>query len=73
MRRTCNTHIANIGVIDVAIHVVSDNLVAATVEIFGLRELAAAVGERAKFFQRQRIKPQRFGGIDARAVPNFLQ
>ena len=44
-------HIANIGVIDVAIHVIGDNLVAASGEILRLRKLAAAVGQRAKFFQ----------------------
>ena len=66
-------HVADIGVIDIAIHVVGDDLVAATVEILRLRKLAAAVGERAEFFQRQSIKPQRFGRVDAGAAPDFLE
>ena len=40
---------------------VGDDFVAAAVEILGLGQLAAAVGERAEFLQRQRIKPQRLG------------
>ena len=65
--------IANIGVIDVAVNVVGDDVVAATVVSLRLGKLAAAVGERAEFFQRQMIKPQRLGLGNAFAVPDFLQ
>ena len=51
--------VADVRVIDVAVNDVGDDVVAATVEILRLGELAAAVGERAEFFQRQMIKPQR--------------
>ena len=65
--------VADVGVIDVAVNDVSDDVVAATVEILRLGELAAAVGERAEFLQRQMIKPQRLGRVDALAVPDLLQ
>jgi hypothetical protein len=38
-----------------------------------LSRVAAAIGERAEFFERQLVKPQRLGGVDARAGPNFLE
>ena len=63
--------VADIGVIDVAVHDVGDDVVAATVEILGLGELAAAVGKRAEFLQRQMIKPQGFGLVDALASQTF--
>ena len=66
-------NIANIGVIDIAVHVVGDDLIAAIIISRGLRELAATVGERAEFLQRQNIKPQRFRLGNAFAIPDFLQ
>ena len=65
--------IADVGVIDIAINDVGDDVVAATVVSVGLRKLPPAVGERAEFFQRQMIKPQRFGLVNALAIPDFLQ
>ena len=65
--------VADVRVIDVAVNDVGDDVVAAAVEILGLGKLAAAVGERAKFLQRQMIKPQGFGLVDALAVPDLLQ
>ena len=65
--------IADVGVIDIAIDDVGDDFVAAPVEILRLRQLAAAVGERAKLFERQLVKPQRLGGVDALSVPDFLE
>ena len=66
-------HIADIGVIDVAIHVVGDDLVAASVEILRLRELTAAVGQHTQFFQRPGVKPRRLGRINAGTAPNLLE
>src|ERR1035438_8349649 len=65
--------VADVGVIDVAVNDVGDDVVAAPVEILCLGELAAAVGERAEFLQRQMIKPQRLALVDALAVPRLLQ
>ena len=65
--------VADVGVIDVAVNDVGDDVVAASVEILRLGQLAAAVGERAEFLQRQMIKPQRLGRVDAPAVPDLLQ
>ena len=64
--------IADVRVIDVAVNDVGDDVVAATVEILRLGELAAAVGERAEFLQRQMIKPQRLALVNALAIPDFL-
>lgn len=64
--------IADVRVIHIAINVVGDDLVAATVVGLGLGELAAAVGERAEFFERQRPKPFRVSLVDALTVPDFL-
>ena len=36
-------------------------------------QLAAAVGERAKFFERPMVKAQGLGPVDAPAVPDFLE
>ena len=66
-------NIANIGVIDVAVDVVSDDFIAATVIGGRLGELAAAVGERAEFFEGQTIQTQGLGLVDPLAVPHFLQ
>ena len=65
--------VADVRVVDVAVNDVGDDLVAAAVVGAGLGELAAAVGQRAEFFERQVIKPQRLGPVDALAVPDFLQ
>ena len=65
--------IADVGIVDVAVNLVGDDVIAAAVEILCLGQLPAAVGERAEFFQRQMIKPQRLGLVDAPAVPNLLQ
>ena len=65
--------VADVGVIDIAVNDVGDDVVAAAVEILRLGQLPAAVGERAELFERQGIKPQRLGRVDAPAVPNFLQ
>ncbi len=65
--------IADVGVIDVAVNDVGDDVVAAPVEILRLGQLPAAVGERAEFLQRQMIQPQGLGRVDAPAVPDFLE
>ena len=65
--------VADVGVVDVAVNDVGDDVVAAAVEVLGLCELAAAVGERAEFFEWQMIKPQGLVLIDTFALPNLLQ
>ena len=65
--------VADVGVIDVAVNDVGDDVIAATGEILRLGELAAAVGQRAEFLQRQMIKPQRLALVDALALPHFLE
>ena len=65
--------IADVRVIDVAVDVVSNDFVAMAVVGGGLGEPAAAVGERAKLLQRQGVKAQGLGGVDPRAVPDFMQ
>ena len=65
--------IADVGVIHVAIHVVGDELVAASAVGIFLRKLAAMVGERAEFFERQGVKAFGLRAVNALAVPDFLQ
>ena len=66
-------HVANIGVIDVAIDDVSDDVVAASGVSRGLRQFAAAMRERAEFLERQMIQAQRLGGRDPAAGPHLLE
>ena len=66
-------HIADVGVVDVAINDVGDDLVAAPVVSAGPGELAPPVGQRAQLLQRQMIKPQRLGLVDAPPIPDLLQ
>jgi len=65
--------IADVRVIHIAVDDVGDDVVAAAGEILRLRQLPATIRERAELFERQLIKPQRFGRIDAPAVPNSLE
>ena len=65
--------VADVGVIDVAINDVSDDFVATTIVGIFPGNLTSPVGERAEFFERQMIKPQRVGLLDALAVPDFLE
>ena len=65
--------VADVRVIDVAINDVGDDFVPAPIERGFLRQLPASIRQRAEFFQRQMIKSQRFSGINALSVPNFLQ
>ena len=64
--------IADIGVIDVAIDDVGDDLVAAAIVQIFSQAVTPPVGQRAQFLQRQMIKPQRLGSVDTPAVPDFL-
>ena len=66
-------HIAHVGVVDVPVHDVGDDLVAAPVEIRRLGQLPPPVSERAELFERQGIKALRLGGVDAPAGPDFLE
>ena len=66
-------HVADVGVVDVPIDDVGDDLVAAAVVSGGPGELAPPVGQRAEFFERQMIEPQRLGLVDALPIPDLLQ
>jgi hypothetical protein len=65
--------VADVGVIDIAIDDVGDDLVAAPAVGRGTQQLPATVGQSAEFFQRERVKPAGFLAVDAVAVPDFLQ
>jgi len=65
--------IANIRVVDIAVNDVGGDFVAAPIEVSGLGELAAAVGQGAEFLQRQVIKTEGLGAVDAFSIPNPLQ
>ena len=66
-------NIADVGVIDVAINDVGDDFVPAIFVSRFLSELATSIRQRAEFFERQMIKPQRLVLINALSVPNFLE
>lgn len=65
--------VADVRVVDVAVHDVGDDLVAAPTVRCGAVELAAAVGQRAQFLQRQGVEAEGLGGVNAPAVPDFLE
>lgn len=64
--------VADVGVVDVAIDDVGGDFVAATVEVGGFGELAAAIGEGAEFFEGKMVKAEGFVAGYARAIPNPL-
>jgi hypothetical protein len=65
--------VADVGVVDVAVNDVGDDLVAASAVGRGAVELAAAVGQRAQLIQGQRVEPPRLGGVNAPAIPDLLE
>ncbi len=65
-------HIANVGVIDVAVRNVGHDLAPASAVTFFLGEISPHIGQRAQFFQRQRIKLKRFLGRDSSAFEHFV-
>ncbi len=65
--------VADVGIVDVAVNDIGDDLVAAALIRIGAGESAAAIGQRGQFFERQAIQPQRVGLIDALAIPDSLQ
>src|SRR6185503_20974659 len=66
-------NIANVGVIDIPVNDVGDDIIAAPLISVGFGKLTPAVRKCAKFFQRQTVETQRFRRIDPMAIPNFLQ
>ena len=66
-------NVADIGVVDVAVNDVGDDVIASVVVGMCLGELATSVGERAEFFQRELGKTLCFFRVDAFAIPNFLE
>jgi len=65
-------NVADVRVIDIAIDIEGDDVVAAPGVGGGFGELAAAVGERAEFLQRQIIEPAGLGLVNALTSPNLL-
>ena len=65
--------IADVGVVDIAVHDVGDDPVAAAVVGRRAGQLAAAMGQHAQFLKRQPVKPPRPGLINSPAAPDFLQ
>ena len=64
--------VANVGVIDVAIDDISDDLAPAAVVAFFLREIAPRIGQRPQLSERPAIKLKRLRAGNALAGENFL-
>ena len=65
-------HVADVGVVYIAIDVVGGDLIAAPVVGIGLGQAAAAIRQRAQLRQRQLVQPRRLVAAHAFAIPNFL-
>ena len=65
-------NVADIGVIDVAIDDVGDDLAAPVPIMFFFREVAPRVGQRAELRERPAVKRERLRRRDASAAENFL-
>jgi hypothetical protein len=65
--------VANVGVVDVPIDDIGDDFAAAPVVGAGAGNLASPVGQRAEFFERQMIQPQRLDLVDALSIPDLVQ
>ncbi len=65
--------VADVGIVDVAVNDIGDDLVPAALIRIGAGDLAAAVRQRGQFFERHAIQPQRVGLIDALTIPDSLQ
>ena len=65
--------VADVRVVDVAINNVGDDAIALAAVRRAAMQLPPPVCQRAQFFQRQRREPPGVIGIDAPAVPDFLQ
>ncbi|OQB90300.1 MAG: hypothetical protein BWX84_01978 [Verrucomicrobia bacterium ADurb.Bin118] len=64
--------VADIRVVDVAVHDVRHNVIAASGVRAGLGALPPPVGQGAEFLQRQPVQTQRLGGVNASAIPNLV-
>ena len=65
--------VADVRVVDIAIDDVSDHVITLPAVSRAPDQLPAAVCERAKFLQRQCIKPAGIRAVNAVAVPDLLQ
>ncbi len=66
-------HVADVGIIDVAVDEVGDDLVAAPVIGIRLCQLTSAVRQQSQFRQGQAVEGHRFGAVHPPAIPDFLQ
>ncbi|MCE2825911.1 MAG: hypothetical protein LW626_02330 [Verrucomicrobium sp.] len=64
--------VADVGVVDVAVHDVGHGLCPAPVIGTPAGQPATTVGQRPQFGQGQRVQRQRLGGVDPRAIPHPL-
>ena len=65
-------NVANVGVVDVPIDDVSDDLIATAIIRGALGQMPASIRQRAQFFEWQEIKLLRLSLINPPAVPNLL-
>src|SRR6266404_5140230 len=65
--------VADIGVIDVPIHNVGDNPVAASAIRLRFGQLPPTVRQRAQFLQWHPIQPKGLSLVNPSSIPNFLQ
>src|SRR5947199_2084499 len=65
--------VADIGVVNVAVDDVGDDLIPAPVVSGGFGQLPSPVRQRSQFLQGQRVKSQRLGLVEALAFPDLLQ
>ena len=65
-------NVADIGVIDIAIDDVGDDVAAPVPIMFFFREVAPRVGQSAELRERPAIKRERLRRRDASAVENFF-
>src|SRR5437016_4306277 len=65
--------VADVGIIDIAIHDVSDDVVPMPIVSGGFGQLTPAIGQRAELFKRQMIELESLGLSDALSIPNSLE
>ena len=64
--------IADVGIVDVAVDDVGDDVVTTSSMSFRPMQPPASIGKEPQLFQGKIMKPSGFGEIDPSAVPNLL-
>ena len=65
--------VADVGVVNIPIDDVGDDLVALPVVSFRLGEFTPTMGQRAEFFEREGMKTTSFIGVYPGAIPDTLK